>query len=475
MSTDPLFYLSATQAIDHFNSGELSPVELLESVIDRAIEVSDNVNPLADTYFDEARENARLAEIRYKKGNARKLEGIPLLVKDDSAIEGKRSTAGSLLNADNLDQHTHPVVNKLIRSGANVFARSTCPEFCWLFTCHSRLWGVTRNPWRLDITPGGSSGGSAAALAVGATTIATGSDSTGSIRQPASQCGVVGYKSPYGRNALDEMSSFDTYSAIGPMTRTVIDAALMQNIMSGPVLQDHNTLPNKIQIPFNLGHVKGMKIAYSADLGHYEMDSDVSRESLSTADALRNAGAIVEEIDIDWASEAIELAGKAQEFLFAGTLKEAMNNHPDLLSEYVPQLYETASAVTADEYRQSLSVAGEIWFNHLGPLFENYDALITPSVACPEVPAENRQKDIIKINGKPLTDTDTSMSVLFNMFNRCPVLSVPAGMTDRGLPVGIQIVGRPYNDTTVFHIGQAVERQRPWSSRRPEIPVTTNL
>lgn len=462
-----LYYLTATEALAKFSSGALSPVDLLNAVIERAEEIKTTVNPLADKYYEDARRRARKSEARFRKGNSRRLEGIPLLVKDSSAIKGTRATVGSLMNADKIDQHTDPAVERLMRAGGNFFARATCPEFCWLFACHSRIWGVTRNPWRLDITPGGSSGGSAAAVAAGATTIATGSDSTGSIRQPAAQCGVVGYKSPYGRNPLDRHSSFDPYVNVGPMTRSVADAALMQNIMSGPHPLDHNSLRNRLKIPGQLGNIRGMKIAYSIDLGHYLVIDDVRRETLATLDVLRDAGAEVTEIEIDWASEAIKLAHMSEEFIFNGMLQDAMTNHADKMSDYVPQLYETASAVTADDYRRCLRVAGKVWNDHFGPLFRKYDALITPGVSCPEVPAENWQKDIIVVDGQEITDTDTAMTALFNMFNRCPVLSVPAGMTDRGLPVGIQVIGRPYDDVTTFHIGQAIEDRRPWSGRRP--------
>ena len=463
LNKDELIYLSATDAITHFKSGRLSPVELMDAIIERADQIDSTINPFADKYFEEARENAWIAEARYLNGTARELEGVPLLVKDEAAIKGKRNTIGSLIHADSMADHTHTALERLIDAGANVFARSTCPEFCWLFTCHSKMWGVTRNPWRLDITPGGSSGGSAAALAAGATTIATGSDSTGSIRQPAAQCGVVGYKPPYGRNPADVHSSFDPYSAIGPMTRTIQDAVLMQNVMSGPDLQDHNSLPEKLVLPQKFGDVENLKIAYSIDLGFYEVTEEVRRETMLTLNALREAGAEVEEIDIDWASEAIRLANKSQEFIFAGELERAIKNHPDLVSDYVPQLGETAFAVTAEDYREGLRVAGEVWSEHFVPLFEIYDALMTPTVSCPEVPAENWQQDAVMINDKELTDTDTAMTVLFNMLNRCPVLSVPSGMTSSGLPVGIQIVGRPYDDLTPFRIGQAIENLRPWS------------
>jgi Asp-tRNA(Asn)/Glu-tRNA(Gln) amidotransferase A subunit family amidase len=468
LATSELNYLSANDALEYFRSGQLSPVELLSAIIARAEQIDATVNPFADKYFEEAMARAKKSETRYHKGNPRRLEGLPLLVKDSSAIKGTRATVGSLMNADRIDQHTDPAVERLLGAGANFFARATCPEFCWLFACHSRMWGVTRNPWRLDITPGGSSGGSAAAVAAGATTLATGSDSTGSIRQPAAQCGVVGFKSPYGRNPLGPHSSFDPYVNVGPLTRTVADAALMQNLMSGPHPLDHNSLRNRITIPRKPGDVKGMKLACSMDLGHFLVVDDVRRETLATLDVLRDAGAEITLIDVDWASEAIRLAHMSEEFIFAGVLQNALQHHGDKMSDYVPQLCETASAVTADDYRRCNGVAGAVWHDHMGPLFRKYDALITPGVSCPEVPAENWQKDILVVNGQEITDTDTAMTALFNMFNRCPVLSVPAGMTDRGLPVGIQIVGRPYDDITTFRIGQVIEDRRPWSHRRPE-------
>lgn len=465
-----LGYITASVALKLFKSGELSPVELMQHMIERANQIDHSINPFADKYFDQAMINAGKSEQRYLKGRPRRLDGIPLLVKDASPVKGTRATVGSYMYADNFADHTDPSVERLIRAGANFFARSTCPEFCWLFSCHSKMWGITRNPWRLDITPGGSSGGSAAALAAGATTIATGSDSTGSIRQPAAQCGVVGYKSPYGRNPLDHTASFHPYVNVGPMTRSVADAALMQNIMSGPHPLDHCSLRNKITIPTELGDVKGLKIAYSMDLGHYHVVDDVRRETLATLDSLKEAGAIVCEVKFDWASEAIRLGHLSEEFIFAGKLKQAVKSHGNVLSDYVGELLETASMATAADFRSALDVAGATWFNHMGPLLKQFDAFITPAVSCPEVPADSWQKQLLEIDGRQLTDTDTAMTVLFNMYNRCGVLSVPAGMTNAGLPVGIQIVSRPYDDVTAFQIGQAIENRRPWldcPERRP--------
>ncbi|SVD60071.1 uncharacterized protein METZ01_LOCUS412925, partial [marine metagenome] len=275
-----------------------------------------------------------------------------------------------------------PHIERLLRAGANLFARTTCPEFCWLYTTHSKMWGITRNPWRLDITPGGSSGGSAAALAAGATMIATGSDSTGSIRQPAAQCGVVGYQAPYGRIPMPGDQSFASFTHYGPMTRTVADAALMANIMAGQHNLDHNSLADRAIIPPDLPGIVDLKIAYSIDLGHFEVIDDVRRETLAALVALQEVGAEVEGVRINWAAEAIRLAHAREEFLFAPVIEDAVSQHPDQVSDYVYELAQTARSATAEDFRSAQVVAGQIWQKHLGPLFDEFDVLITPTVSC---------------------------------------------------------------------------------------------
>lgn len=472
MNDDDLCYMSATEALARFRARTLSPVELMEAIIGRAEAITETINPFADRYYEEAMERAKVSETKYARTGRRlgRLEGLPLVVKDSASVRGRRSTNGSLINKDRIDQSTSPAVERVLRSGANLFARTTCPEFCWLFTCHSRMWGVTRNPWRLDVTTGGSSGGSAAVLAAGATTIAIGSDSAGSIRQPASQCGVVGYKPPYGRMPLSPSISFDPYVQIGPMARTVADTALMSNVMSGPHPLDHTTLPNKLIIPEHPAGIKGLKIAYSIDLGHYEVIDDVRREFRATLDALSNAGAEITEVPLNGLSEAIRLSHGAQEFLAANFLQQVMDDHADVVSDYVPELLETALTYDADDYRRSLQIAGEVWHDQLGPVFHKFDAFLCPTVSTPEVPAANWQKHEIIVNGQRLTDTETVMTAIFNLYSRCPVLAVPSGMTDAGLPCGIQIVGRPCDDNTVFRVAQALEQERPWLNAPPNRP-----
>ena len=478
MRDDDLCYMPATEALARFRDRSLSPVELTAAVIARAEAIGDTVNPFADRYFDEAVDRAGKAEAKYARtgGRPRRLEGLPLAVKEGAAIRGRRATGGSLIDKDRIASATDVPIGRLLRAGANLFARTTMPEFGWLYTTHSRLWGVTRNPWRLDATPGGSSGGSAAALAAGAATIATGGDSTGSIRQPASMCGVVGFKPPYGRIPLPAAVSFDTYLQVGPMTRSVADAALMANVMSGPDPLDHAALTRRLTIPDEAPGVAGLRIAFSIDLGHYTVVDDVRRETTAALDALAAAGAEIVEVALEGAGEVIRLAHGAPEFLFADAIAAAVADHGDIVSDYVPQLAETARGFSVDDYRRSLTLAGAFWHDRLGPILRDFDAFICPTVSCPEIPAANWQKDTIIVDGRSLTDTDMAMTVLFNMFSRCPVLAVPSGMTDAGLPTGIQIVGRPCDDAMTFRVARALERARPWlndASRRPTLAAMT--
>ena len=475
MSIDDLCYMSAQEAIKRFRNLSLSPVELLDAIIKRANQISETVNPFGDCYFEEAKERAKKSEALYAKRatGIGPLEGIPLAVKDLCEIAGKRTTAGSLINAENICESTSPHVQRLMDAGCNIFARTTIPEFAWLFTTQSKMWGVTHNPWKFGISPGGSSGGSAAALSAGAATIATGSDSTGSIRQPASQCGVVGYQPPQGRIPNIGSSSFNGYAKSGPMTRTVEDCAIMTNVMAGPDFRDHNSFIETVKIEVDNQNIAGMKIAFSMDLGCYEISDDVRRETNEALRALRQAGALVNEVPVTWAVDLIDLALGNQEVLFASSLNEIVKKHGDMLSEYVPQLAETANSYPTEIYHKSFVTAGKIWAEHVGPLFQIYDAFITPTTSYTDIPATGWQKDTVNVNGKIYTDTEITMAVIWNMYNRCPVMALPSGRATSGVPTGIQVIGRPYDDITVFRIAKAFEDAKPWLDCPERRPILT--
>ena len=256
-----LCYLTATEAIQRFKARTLSPVELLQDLIDRAEKVEPQVNAFTYEYFDEALDAAREAEKRYVSGNPRPLEGVPVAVKDEAFIKNKITSNGSLFMKDFVADTTSPIVERLLDAGAIVHARTATPEFSISATTFSKLWGVTRNPWNTEFTCGGSSGGSGASLAAGTTTLATGSDIGGSIRIPASLNGVVGFKAPYGRNPEDPPYNLEYYCHPGAMARTVGDCILMQNIISGPHPLDIATVKPKLVIPSVFEGIKNWRLA----------------------------------------------------------------------------------------------------------------------------------------------------------------------------------------------------------------------
>ena len=243
-----LCYMTATEAIAAFKTKKLSPVEVMNAVIARTEAINPKVNAITYTYYDRALDQARQAEAKYAKtdGRLRPLEGISVGIKDFHPVKGEITTFGSRLYKDFKPDNTAPTVERLFDAGAIMHIRTTTPEFAHSSVTKSPLWGVTRNPWNPEYTAGGSSGGSGAAVAAGMTTVADGTDGGGSIRIPSSACGIVGYKPPFGRNPLDREHPFETLLHYGPMTRSIADAALMQNVMSGPHPADACTVRERI-------------------------------------------------------------------------------------------------------------------------------------------------------------------------------------------------------------------------------------
>jgi Asp-tRNA(Asn)/Glu-tRNA(Gln) amidotransferase A subunit family amidase len=358
-----------------------------------------------------------------------------------------------------VDAVTNPSVERLMRAGAIVHARSACPEFCWAWVCYSRLHGVTRNPWKREVTPGGSSGGSAAALAAGTSVLATGTDSGGSIRMPSAMCGVVGYKPPYGRNPQNWPDNFDMYNHIGPMARSVADAALMQNVMSGPHPGDHTTVKPRLRIPSVLKDIRGFKIAYSVDLGCFEVAGDVRRNTMAVLAALAEAGAEVTEVPTDWAQAAADATGDYGSHLYADMFLDAVQNHGDVLSDYTPFFARYCEQATQAKFRAAYRIAGEVG-ERFGTLMKSYDAFVCPTVTTTEVPADMPPwQEGFTVNGRPVNpDGGYVMTSIFNMLSRCPVLAMPSGLGENGVPTGIQIVGRTFDDISVFRVGAALER-----------------
>ena len=474
MESSDLHYLGAVEALRLMKEKRLSPVELMDAVIARAEAVNPHINAFSQCFFERAREQARAAEAKYAAGRrTRALEGLPLAVKDEEPIEGLPASQGCIGLKDEVSTYTSYIVERCFRVGALMHLRTTTPEFSCAGVTHTRLWGVTRNPWNPQFTPGGSSGGTGATLASGAATLGTGSDIAGSIRIPAACSGVVGFKPPYGRNPQNHIFNLDFYCHSGPMARSVADCALLQNVMAGPHPRDIATLKPKLRLPLDYDSVAGMKIAYSMDLGYFEVDEDVRRNTRDALDKLRDAGAEVEEVEIGWTPTVLTAAMNYLGHLFGNTIATVLRRHRHEMMPYAVAFAETGMRTTGEDFVESLAIAGEL-YDTLGPLLERHHALVCPTNALAAVPADHdstRQR--VTINGVEVDPMlGWCMTYPFNVTSRCPVLSVPSGRDRNGVPTGVQIVGRTYDDPTVFRVGAAIEAADPWyttAGHRPRL------
>ncbi len=462
MSDLDLCYMPATQALALFRARKLSPVELMQAVVARAGKVNRKVNAFTFTHFDEALDGARKAEAKYAKtvGRLGALEGLPIAVKDESWIKGKPTSYGSLIYKDFVPDVTSPNNERILKAGGIVHARTATPEFSCSSATHTRLWGVTRNPWNPKFTPGGSSGGSAASLASGTAPLATGSDIGGSIRIPASCAGVVGYKPPYGRNPDDAPFNLDPYCHTGPLARTVADAILLQNVMCGPSPADIASLRPKLRLPTQYKPIKGWRIAYSIDLGFYNVDKEVVANTRAALDVFRSLGATVEEVDLGWSIDLLKAGVDHLNHLFGNLMAGYARKHRKLMTPYAVAFAKDGAKSTAAKFLNAMEVAARMYAT-LGPVLEKYDVLICPTTALPAVRADfDPTLHDVRINGKTLDVWPIlawCMTVPFNTMSRCPVLSVPSGRARNGVPTGIQIVGRTYCDADVFRAGMAYE------------------
>jgi Asp-tRNA(Asn)/Glu-tRNA(Gln) amidotransferase A subunit family amidase len=469
-----LCFMTAAEALDAFRARKLSPVELMNSVIARCEEVNPKLNALTTTFFDRAREQAKAAEARYSSsdGQPRPLEGIPVAIKDFHPVKGEITTFGSKIFEHFRPDYTAPTVQRLLDAGAIMHCRSTTPEFAYSGVTHSPLWGITRNPWNTAYTPGGSSGGAGAVVAAGLTTIADGTDGGGSIRIPSSACGIVGYKPPFGRNPLDLDHPLESLLHYGPMTRSVADAALMQNVMSGPHLGDICSLRDRVVIPERLDGIKGWKIAFSMNLGYFEVDSEVQRNTLAVVEAFRSMGCEVVEVDLKWNWGTLDTWLTQWEGLFAGIAEQYLPRWRFEMDPVVVKILERGQTHSAARFYRCNLVRGEM-YKTLGPILEENNVLICPTLAVPSVKADHDElSSEFRINGKPVEPyVGWIMTNPFNLVSQCPAMSVPSGFADSGIPTGVQIVAKTFDDLSVFRAAAALEQAKPWRHQRPKLMI----
>lgn len=475
LATSDIHYISAEDAIRRFKDGSLSPVELMKAVIVRCEAVNPAVNAITNRFYEHALKQAEQAAERYRTGkDVRPLEGIPLAVKELHPIAGVTTTWGSKVFEGIPADRTLPAVQRLFDAGAIMHIRTTTPEFAHCGHCHSPLYGVTRNPWNQEYSSGGSSGGSGVTVAAGMTTLAEGDDGGGSIRMPSSMCGIVGYKASYGRIPgllLDTM--FESIIHIGPMTRTVGDAALMANVMSGQHPDDITSLRDRMDIPtdaLSAESMEGVRVAFSPDLGYYEVDPEVARNLKLAVEKMAAAGAIVEEVDVGWSDLVYDAWVTHWEGLLATIAHHHLPQWQYKMDPFVRKLINKGLGHSATRVKQTEIVRSEMW-RRLSPIMASHDVLVTPTIGLPALKAEHTNDDPeFAINGKPVDAfLAWALTYPFNLLSQCPAFSLPSGFSSSGVPTGLQLVGRPYEDAATFRVARAFEALSPWSDRHPHV------
>jgi aspartyl-tRNA(Asn)/glutamyl-tRNA(Gln) amidotransferase subunit A len=468
MSATDLCYTPASELAGLIRVKTLSPVELTRAVLERIERLNPRLNAFCAVTADAALAAAREAEDAVTKGRPLgPIHGVPFTIKDLHFTRGVKTMSGSFIFAARVPEVDAPFVRRLHAAGGIMVGKTTTPEFGWKAIGDSPLTGITRNPWNTGMTTGGSSAGAGAAAAAGLGPLHQGSDGAGSIRIPSGFCGVFGFKPSYGRVPMWPVSNSDYTSHVGPMTRTVADAALMLAVMAGPDEWDRTSLeaaPEDYVGRLREG-IKGLRVAWSADLGGLRVDPEVASVAREAARAFEALGCAVEEVKPGFADshDLIRCMWSAHE---AGNYAQYLPQWRDRMDPGLVACIEDGLRYSVTDYVEARGRKIAYW-DSVRPLFEKYALLLTPTTSVSALPVGRLNPE-----GWPQHAWDwlgwASFSYPFN-FTGQPAATVPAGFTPGGLPVGLQIVGRRFADLTVLQASAAFEAARPWAGRRPSL------
>lgn len=461
MSDQALFELTALEALQLFETRELSPVEFMQATLERCEMADPAVKAKAFLFPEKALREAKESEKKYLTGRARPLEGLPTAIKDETTVAGQVTANGSLVFDRSEAETTDPVPERLLAAGAIIHLRATTPERSCGAVTWSHLWGVTRNPWNLGITPGGSSGGCAAALASGMASIANATDNGGSIRIPAALCGLVGVKASHGR--IPEVAPYnaDPYCHHGYLARSIEDATLLYQCLAGEHRLDPASKLTPNPLPSPLESVQGLRVASCADLGFYRVEDDILRPMYAALRLLEDAGARVEEVDLDWDERVIATARTHQFVQFQATQNAPRPHETDFdrLTPYYKRFLSHASAVTEREAQEADSYQAHM-AQTLQDVFSKFDVLICPTVATTRVPADfDCTRDEILVRGRPVDPVKGwFMTYAFNTLGQHPVICMPTGLASNRVPTSVQVIARPYEEPTCFRVANALSQ-----------------
>ena len=467
MIHEDLAWRSALEIATLVRDKQLSPVELTEALLARIEALDPRLNAFCLVTADAARAAAREAEIAVmKREPIGALHGVPLSLKDVLYTRGLRTTGGSRLFADLVPEEDNVAVGRLKAAGAIILGKTNTSEFGHKALTDNPLFGVTRNPWDLERTPGGSSGGAAAAVAGGLGPVALGTDGGGSVRIPAGFCGLVGVKPSFGRvPQTPGFPGWDHLGTTGPLARTVRDAAAVLDVIAGGDDRDRTSLPREpgSYLEACEDDVRGLHVAWTPDLGYAAVDERVLDLCGNAAAEFESLGCHVEVVNPGWESpeEAFSTILGAQ--FYAAWADELPAREIDMDASLV-RFIRRGGAVTARDYLAAMAKVSAYW-QEVHVFLARFDLLLTPTAAVPPfplgagVPREIAGQEVSRLGWMPFTYP-------FNLTGQ-PAASVPAGWTDDGVPVGLQIVGRRHADRTVLAAAAAFETACPWRDRRP--------
>ncbi len=457
MAAHEVLSKSASEIVGLLKVGAISPLELLDVLEARIAQVNDTVNALPTLCFERARDHAgRLMErTAVEQGT---LAGLPVPIKDLTAVSGVRTTYGSPIFADHVPETSDILVENLELHGAVIYAKSNTPEFGAGANTFNEVFGRTLNPWDTRKSAAGSSGGAAVALATGMAWLAQGSDLGGSLRNPASFCGVCGMRPSPGRVARTRTASIDTFLGVqGPMARNVEDLALMLDAMCGASPYDPNSLPRDPRSFVEAVHFgyEPERVAFSIDLGITPVDPVVAGIVRDAAARLEAAGVTVEEAHPDF-SEAHECFQTLRALDFATNEGIYLKEYGDKMKPEVIWNIEKGLKLTGEDIARAEHQRTAMFHRTL-EFFETYDLLITPATIVPPYPVEQRYVE--ECNGQTFSNYVEWLAIAYAITNvTCPAVAIPAGLTEDELPVGLQVVGPPRGDAQALAGARYVEQ-----------------
>ena len=473
--SDDITLLSATQLLEAYAAKRLSPVEVVDAALARIDELQPTLNSFVTVCADDARNAAKDAEKALSNGGSvGPLTGIPYSVKDLVLTKGVRTTMGSAVFSDNVPDRDAVSVRRLKEAGGVLLGKTTTPALGHKAITTSLVSGVSRNPWNPDRTCGGSSGGAAAAVASGQGPLAVGTDGGGSVRIPASACGIVGLKATLGRVPHESAPDlFGSLSYIGPMTRTVADLALMYAVMADADPADpwSQGQPPLTDLSFvkQPSLPKDLKAAWFPLLGNSLIDSGVKACVESAVANLSDLGLQVEpEEDILEAGDAMwRVIGYSAQY---ARMARYLDSSPDLIDPTLRKNMEEGMKVSGVDLQNAIFARSDI-YRAIEKVFERFDLMITPTLAAPPPAADFDAHEDIIIAGKPAGKLRAAWYGYTHPFNMSghPAISLPCGWTDDGLPVGMQLIAPWYREDLLLRVAAAFEQAHPWADRWPQI------